>query len=66
MLGNAKGIVATAASVAIFRNPVSSAGMAGYLVAVAGAFAYGWLKRAGAGAGAGKKGLGGGGKIGAA
>jgi len=46
VLGNAKGIVATAASVAIFRNPVSSAGMAGYLVAVAGAFAYGWLKRA--------------------
>jgi len=62
VLGNAKGIVATAASVAIFRNPVSSAGMAGYLVAVAGAFAYGWLKRAAA---AGKKKVGGG-KVGAA
>lgn len=44
VLGNAKGIFTTVASIAVFRNPVSPIGAVGYLVAVGGTLAYGHLK----------------------
>jgi drug/metabolite transporter (DMT)-like permease len=44
VLGNAKGIFTTVASIAVFRNPVSPIGALGYLVAVAGTLTYGHLK----------------------
>lgn len=45
VLGNAKGLFATAVSGAFFHNPVSSAGMTRYGIAVLGAFGYASLKK---------------------
>ena len=40
VLGNAKGVVAAIISVAIFKNPVTTAGAMGYLITVGGVVAY--------------------------
>ena len=40
VLGNAKGVAAATISVALFRNPVTSMGLAGYSITVAGVVAY--------------------------
>lgn len=45
VLGNAKGAVAVVVSVAIFRNPVTLAGILGYAVTIAGVAMYSEQKR---------------------
>ena len=40
VLGNAKGVVASAVSVALFKNPVTSTGALGYAITVAGVVMY--------------------------
>ncbi len=40
VLGNAKGVVAALISVAIFRNPVTLTGLAGYAITVVGVVLY--------------------------
>lgn len=40
VLGNMKGIIATAVSVALFRNPVTPKGLLGYAITVAGVWMY--------------------------
>jgi hypothetical protein len=45
VLGNLKGVVAAAVSVALFRNAVTGRGMAGYAVTIAGVFLYSASKR---------------------
>ncbi|KAG9454756.1 hypothetical protein H6P81_007660 [Aristolochia fimbriata] len=45
VLGNAKGAVAVAISILIFRNPVSFIGMAGYAITVSGVVIYGETKK---------------------
>ena len=44
-MGNAKGVIAVCISIAVFRNPVTYIGSAGYLITVAGVFCYGLAKR---------------------
>ncbi|GLI58814.1 hypothetical protein VaNZ11_000580 [Volvox africanus] len=45
VLGNAKGVVAAAVSVAVFRNVVTGQGALGYAITVAGVFMYSESKR---------------------
>ncbi|KAG2451423.1 hypothetical protein HYH02_004022 [Chlamydomonas schloesseri] len=45
VLGNAKGVVAAAVSVAVFRNTVTVQGCLGYAITVAGVFLYSESKR---------------------
>ncbi|PNH09611.1 putative sugar phosphate/phosphate translocator [Tetrabaena socialis] len=45
VLGNAKGVVAAAVSVAVFRNMVTAQGCGGYAITVAGVFMYSESKR---------------------
>jgi len=45
VLGNAKGAVAVAASIILFRNPVSVNGMVGYVITIAGVVAYSAAKK---------------------
>lgn len=45
VLGNMKGIVAAAVSVAIFKNPVSMQSAAGYFVTICGVLAYSEVKK---------------------
>lgn len=45
VLGNAKGVVATVVSIALFRNPVSTAGMIGYSLTVLGVILYSESKK---------------------
>ncbi len=45
VLGNCKGIIATAVSVLLFRNPVSAKGMFGYAITIVGVFLYSETKR---------------------
>lgn len=40
VLGNCKGVIAAAVSVALFRNPVTAKGCAGYAVTIVGVFCY--------------------------
>ena len=46
VLGNAKGVVAAIVSVALFKNPVSFVGCAGYLLTVAGVVGYSQVMQA--------------------
>ncbi len=48
VLGKAKSVIAVAASLLLFRNPVSALGMAGYGVCLLGVAAYGRAKKASA------------------
>lgn len=45
VLGNAKGVVASAVSVALFKNPVTSTGALGYAITVAGVVMYSQAKK---------------------
>lgn len=45
VLGNAKGVLAVAVSVLIFKNPISLTGMLGYAICVGGVFMYSEAKR---------------------
>ncbi|GBF95844.1 sugar phosphate phosphate translocator-like [Raphidocelis subcapitata] len=45
VLGNMKGVIAAAVSVALFRNVVTARGLLGYAITVAGVFAYSESKR---------------------
>jgi hypothetical protein len=40
VLGNMKGVIAAAISIALFKNPVTAKGMLGYFVTVCGVVAY--------------------------
>lgn len=40
VLGNMKGVIAAAISIALFKNPVTAKGMLGYLITVIGVVAY--------------------------
>ncbi|KAF6256719.1 plastidic phosphate translocator-like protein 2 [Scenedesmus sp. NREL 46B-D3] len=45
VLGNMKGVIAAAISIALFKNPVTAKGMLGYLITVIGVVAYSETKR---------------------
>ncbi|KAI8468716.1 MAG: triose-phosphate transporter family-domain-containing protein [Monoraphidium minutum] len=45
VLGNLKGVIAAAVSIALFRNPVTAKGLLGYAITVAGVFMYSNSKR---------------------
>lgn len=47
VLGNAKGVFATAVSVAIFRNPLTLQSIIGYAITLAGVALYSTFKRKG-------------------
>ena len=47
VLGNAKGVVAAFVSIALFKNPVSFVGCAGYLLTVAGVVGYSQVRHSG-------------------
>lgn len=40
VLGNMKGVIAAAISIALFKNPVTAKGMLGYFITVCGVVAY--------------------------
>ena len=44
-LGNAKGVAASFVSIAVFQNPVTAAGLTGYMVTVGGVILYMLSKR---------------------
>lgn len=48
MLGNVKGVVAAAVSIALFQNAISWQGCAGYAIALAGVMAYSRCKQSSA------------------
>lgn len=45
VLGNCKGVIAAAVSVALFKNVVTLKGLVGYAITIAGVFAYSETKR---------------------
>jgi hypothetical protein len=40
VLGNMKGVIAAAISIALFKNPITAKGMMGYFITVCGVVAY--------------------------